>query len=137
MVVLAAIFLVILCNKKSADVTILQGVGLPYSETAPGEVINNVRVVIENRSGRDAVYKIEIAGDAEAHFAHEPAAISLPAGQAAKTPVAIVAPATAFVRGLFDIKLHVSDDKTFKQDIRCRLLGPVLRPAADASGTTK
>ena len=77
MVVLATVFLVVLCNKKSADVTILQGFGLPYSETAQGEIINQVRVIIENRSGRDAVYKIEIAGNAEAHFAHAPEAISL------------------------------------------------------------
>ena len=81
MLVLATAFLVVLCNKKSADVTILQGFGLPYSETAPGEITNQVRLIIENRSGRDAVYKIEIAGDAEAHFARPPEAIRLPAGQ--------------------------------------------------------
>ena len=137
MLVLATVFLVVLCNKKSADVTILQGVGLPYSETAPGEITNQVRVIIENRSGRDAVYRIEIAGDAQAHFARAPEAISLAAGQTAKTPLAIVAPATAFQRGICDIQLRVSDDKTFQQDTACRLLGPVRRPAANSSGDSK
>ena len=112
--------------------TILQGLGLPYSETAAGEITNQVRVIIENRSGRDAVYKIEIAGSRPAHFARRPEAISLPAGQTAKTPVAIVVPAAAFQRGICDIQLRVSDDKTFQQDIACRLLGPVRR-AADAN----
>ena len=56
---------------------VLQGFGLPYSETAPEEVTNQLRVVIENRSGRDAVYKIEIAGGAEAHFAVPPEAMRL------------------------------------------------------------
>ena len=77
MLVLATAFLVVFFNKKSADVTILQGLGLPYSETAPGEITNQVQVIIENRSGRDAVYKIEIAGNAQAHFARAPEAISL------------------------------------------------------------
>ena len=91
-------------------------------------------MIIENRSGRDAVYKIEIAGSAQAHFARQPEAISLAAGQAAKTPLAIVAPAAAFERGIYDIQLRVSDDKTFQQDIACRLLGPVRRAAANPSG---
>ena len=132
MPVLAATFLVVLCNKKSADVTILQGLGLPYSETAPGEITNQLRLIIENRSGRDAVYKIEIAGSAEAHFAVPPEAMSLRPGRAAKTPLAIVAPAAAFERGSCDIKLRVSDDKTFQQDIACRLLGPVRRRGGES-----
>jgi cytochrome c oxidase accessory protein FixG len=136
MLVLASVFLVVLFNKKSADVTVLQGLGLPYSETAAGEITNQVRVIIENRSGRDATYKIEIAGNAQAHFARPPKAISLAAGQTAKTPLAIVAPATAFERGMYDVQLHISDDKTFQQDTACRLLGPVGRAAAKPSGNT-
>jgi cytochrome c oxidase accessory protein FixG len=127
MLVLAGLFLAVLLNKKSADVTILQGFGQPYTETAQGEIINQVRVIIENRSGRDAIYRLAIAGNGQAHFAREPEAIALLAGQTAKTPVAIVAPADAFQRGLCEIQLRVSDDKTFNQDLACRLLGPVRR----------
>ena len=134
MLVLATAFLVVFCNKKSADVTILQGLGLPYSETAPGEITNQVQVIIENRSGRDAVYKIEIAGNAQAHFARPPEAISLPAGKAVKTPLAIVVPAAVFERGLCNIQLRVSDDKTFQQEVACRLLGPLRRAAAIPRG---
>jgi hypothetical protein len=94
-------------------------------------------MIIENRSGRDAVYKIAIAGNAQARFAVEPEAIRLPAGQAAKTSLAIVAPAVAFERGLYDIKLRVADDNTFQQETACRLLGPVRRAAANPSGTAK
>ena len=126
--VLAASFLVVLCNKKSADVTVLQGLGLPYVETLPGEITNQVRLVIENRSGRDAVYTIQLAGLPEIHFARQPQAVRLPAGQAAKVPLAIVAPAAAFARGVCNVPLRVSDDKAFKQDTICRLLGPVRQP---------
>ena len=76
-----------------------------------------VAVVIENRSGRDADYTIEIPAGAPAHFARQPEPIAIAAGQAARTPVAIVAPVAAFQRGLCDIVLHVSDDKTFHQDL--------------------
>ncbi len=137
MLVLATIFLIVFFNKKSADVTILQGVGLPYIETAPGQITNQVQVIIENRSGRNAVYKIEVAGNTQAHFAREPEAISLPAGQAVKTPVAIMVPAAAFQRGLCTIQLRVTDDKTFQQDINCRLLGPIRRAVTTSSGVAK
>ncbi len=135
MCVLATIFLIVLGNKKSADVTVLQGFGLPYAVTAPSEITNQVQVIIENRSGRDAVYKIEVAGDGQAHFARTPGAVSLAAGQSVKTPLAIVVPAAAFERGHCTISLRVSDDGTFRQEVACRLLGP-MRTAA-ASGSAK
>jgi cytochrome c oxidase accessory protein FixG len=127
--VLATAFTVVLVNKKSADVTLLPGVGPLFSETAPGEITNQVRLVIENRSGRDALYSIRIAGDAPAHFALPPKPVAIAAGENARTPLAIVAPDAAFARGVCEIRLHVSDDKTFQQDVNCRLLGPVRKTA--------
>ena len=96
MLVLATAFLIVFFNKKSADVTILQGLGLPYSVTAAGEITNQVQVIIENRSGRDAVYKIEIPGstrpvspDRRRPFRWRPA-------RAPRRPLAIVTPAAVF-----------------------------------------
>ena len=129
---LATAFLIVFFNKKSADVTILQGLGLPYSVTATGEITNQVRLVIENRSGRDAVYRIEIADSRNSRFARLPQAVSLPAGQTAKVPLAIITPAADFERGVCTIQLRVSDDKTFRQDTACRLLGPVHAAAASS-----
>ena len=84
-------------------------------------------MIIENRSGRDAVYKIEIAGNAQAHFARAPEAIPLPpasrqdaAGDRGSRP-------RLSSGGMYGIRLRVSDDKNFKQEIACRLLGPVPR----------
>ena len=165
MLVLATAIAIVFWNKKSADVTVLQGVGLPYTEIAPGEIANQVRVVIENRSGRDAVYKIEMGSGVQAHFARDPGPIVLKIEEPVKPPVAIerssavhprdreatkkpskipvatvalviVAPIDAFRHGVYDIRLRVSDDKTFQQEVACRLLGPVRRPTA-ASGTSK
>ena len=135
MLVLSTVFLVVFSNKKSADVTILQGLGLPYSETAAGEITNQLQVIIENRSGRDAVYTIEIAGNVPARFARDPKGIPVGAGKAVKTPLAIVVPASAFERGICGIPLRVSDDTAFKQEIACRLLGPVRRTAAAATSS--
>jgi len=136
---LAAAFLVVLFSKKTADVTVLQGIGLPYSETAPGEIANQLQVIIENRSGRDAFYTIAIAGNGPAHFARPPKTIPLAAGKSAKTPLTVVAPTSAFQQGICGIQLRVSDDSTFQQEVACRLLGPVHRTAsaATASGASK
>jgi cytochrome c oxidase accessory protein FixG len=123
--VLLSAFVIVLLNKKSADVTLLPGVGPLFSETAPGQITNQLRLVIENRSGRDAIYSIEIIGDAPAHFARRPEPILIATGKSARTPLAIIAPDTAFVRGLCDIRVRVSDDKDFKQELPCRLLGPI------------
>ena len=131
MLVLATVFLVVFCNKKSADVTVLQGLGQPYSETAAGEITNQVRVIIENRSGRDAVYKIEIAGDAPGPF-RPPAGGHFPAGRPDRQDArGDRGPGRGFPAGHLRHSLRVSDDKTFKQDVACRLLGPVRRAAAE------
>ncbi len=81
---LATAFLVVLFNEKSADVTVLQGLGSPYIETAPGEITSQLQVIIENRSGRDTVYTIEIADEAQAHFARKPGDISIAAGKSVR-----------------------------------------------------
>jgi cytochrome c oxidase accessory protein FixG len=128
-IVLIAAFAFVLLNKKSADVTLLPGVGPLFSETSPGQITNQLRLVIENRSGCDAIYRIEILGDGSAHFARPPEPIAIAAGANARTPLAVVAPDTAFTRGLCDIRLRVSDDKDFHQVIACRLLGPVRKAA--------
>jgi cytochrome c oxidase accessory protein FixG len=135
--VLVAGFLAVLFSKKSADVTILQGVGLPYSEMAPGAITNQVRVVIENRSGRAAVFSIEIAGNVAAQFARQPEKVELKAGETKKIPVAIVTGVDAFNRGICDIRLCVSDNHDFKQEVACRLLGPVRRAADATPGVSK
>jgi cytochrome c oxidase accessory protein FixG len=127
--VLATAFTLVFVNKKSADVTLLPGVGQLFSETAPGEITNQLRLVIENRSGRDAVYTIEIAGGGPAHFARRPEPITIKAGENSRTPLAIVMPDTAFTRGLYDIQLRIADDGTFHQDLPCQLLGPVRKAA--------
>ena len=126
MLVLATAFLVVFFNKKSADVTILQGFGLPYSETAPGEITNQVQVIIENRSGRDAVYQIEIAGDAAGPF--RPRAGGHSRCRPARPPRR---PWRSWSRrrlfsgasAAFNCASRMT--QTFKQEIACRLLGPV------------
>jgi cytochrome c oxidase accessory protein FixG len=124
---LATAFTIVLISKKSADVSLLPGVGPLFSETAPGEITNQLRLVIENRSGRDAVYTIEILGESLVRFARRPEPIAIGAGQSSRIPLAIVAPDTAFSRGICDIRVRVSDDKTFQQELPCRLLGPVRK----------
>ncbi len=122
---LVTAFTFVLLNKKTADVTLLPGVGPLFSETAPGQITNQLRLIIENRSGRNAVYTIEILSDVPARFARRPEPIAIAAGKSTRTPMAIVAPDSAFTHGLCDIRVRVSDDKTFHQELPCRLLGPI------------
>ena len=58
MLVLLTAFGVVLGGKQSADVTLLRGLGLPFTELKPGEITNQIRVKIKNRSGGDAEYRI-------------------------------------------------------------------------------
>lgn len=121
---LVAAFTVVLLRKQPADVTLLRGLGTPFTELAPGEITNQLRVKIKNRSDSDAVYRIGVADEAPARVSQAADRVEVKAGDSATTAIMITAPATAFRNGQYDIALRVSDGGAFSQDLPYRLLGP-------------
>ena len=123
-VALLTAFGLILANKQTADVTLLRGLGRPFDELTPGEITNQLRVKIKNRSGAEAAYALELVGRQDGKLSLSTSPLRIPAGAARTEPALIVLPRAAFRDGHCDIQLRVSDGRDFVQDMTYRLLGP-------------
>jgi len=124
MLVLLAAFGAVLGGKQSADVTLLRGLGLPFSELKPGEITNQIRVKIKNRSGADAEYRIELPDGPKAALRAPVNPIPVASGESRTEPIFVTYPAAAFQHGQCEIRLRVSDGKDFSREPTYRLLGP-------------
>ena len=117
-------FAVTLMGKSTADVTLLRGLGRPYYEGNPGEIVNQIRLKVQNRSGADASYQIEVAHDSPAMLTVNENPMSVTAGESRTEPVMVALPRSAFEDGKYELELRVSDGQDFDQQFSYRLLGP-------------
>ena len=124
LLVLACAFGFVLAGKQTADVTLLRGLGVPFTELTPGEITNQIRVKIKNRSGQDAEYTIELANDGQGRLATGENPIPVSIDETRTVPVLITLPRTAFQNGRYDATLRVSDGQQFDEELTYRLLGP-------------
>ena len=123
--VVFGIFLNLLMNKDSADVTILRNFGAPFTVASDEIVDNNMRLRITNRSEEDAAYMIRVLnGDTELEFVIRENPIKIAAGKNLTEGVLIHVPRTAFKDGILDVLIDVNDGKAFQKQVPCRLLGP-------------
>jgi polyferredoxin len=122
-ITLSALF-VVLIGKQPADVTLLRGMGVPFTELVPGEVTSQIRVKIKNRSGRDADYRVEIVDADGVKITEGTNPISVSAGQSRTETLSIASPKSVFVLGRHDIKVRVTDGGKFDRQYTYRLVGP-------------
>ncbi|MHB8897758.1 MAG: cytochrome c oxidase accessory protein CcoG [Thermoguttaceae bacterium] len=113
--------------KSTADVTLLRGLGRPFYEGAPGEILNQLRVKIQNRSAQQRSYHIDVAADSPARLSLGQNPLAVDAGQSRVEPVMISLPRSAFEEGQYELRLRVSDGHDFDRQYTYRLLGPHAR----------
>jgi cytochrome c oxidase accessory protein FixG len=113
-----------LVTRDAADVTVLGGLGEPFTKQTDGRIANQVRVKIANRTNTDHDYRIEVIG-AEAGSVIVPQnPLSVAAGRSEVTPLFILLPASAFDDGEHRVTVRVSDGSGFSTDVPYRLVGP-------------
>lgn len=112
-----------LAQRPSADVTVLRGLGSPWSMVPAGEVSNQIRIKIANRGTQDQRYAIALEDPRLQMIAPEnPLAVA--AGKSATATVFVTAPPAVFDGGQRDIRFRVSDGAGFSTAVAYRLLGP-------------
>lgn len=121
--VVVAAFFFALHLKGAADITVLRGLGRPFTELPGAEVANPVRIKIVNRTEEPVTYQIGSAAPGVRVIA-ETASIRIEAGQNATVPAEIVAPLSAFERGAYSITLRIVGDKGFMREVPYRMMGP-------------
>jgi cytochrome c oxidase accessory protein FixG len=115
---------VALLGREPADITVLRGPGSPFALLPTGEVSNQIRVKIVNRSGGEREYRIEIPGEERLRVIVAESRLRVADGRSATATVFVTAPRGAFHDGRRDIRVRVSDDAGFSTTAAYRLLGP-------------
>jgi cytochrome c oxidase accessory protein FixG len=131
LVVYSAILLVMfgtfafsLVGKSTADVTLLRGLGAPFSVLPGGEISNQIRIKIANRSPDERAYQFALVAPEDATLVAPENPLAVGAGATELTAAFITAPPSAFTDGEAVIALTISDGVDFERQIEYRILGP-------------
>ncbi len=110
-------------SQRSAEVTILRGLGAPFVQDERG-VRNQIRVKIQNRGGEARRFKIDLLGPSEAQLIAPENPLEISSGGLRETSVFVVAPTSVFTAGSRKINFKISDGADFEQIVPYKLVGP-------------
>lgn len=113
-----------LASRADAEVTLLRGIGAPFSQAPDGQVSNQLRVKVVNRSRYPHRYTITVQGAPNATVIAPENPLPVASGGMATTSIFIVLPHTDFTAGEHQVTVRVDDGQGFAQDIPWRLAGP-------------
>ncbi len=110
--------------KESADVTVLRGMGAPFTEEADGRIANQIRIKITNRGNDHARYVIAVDGATNGRVIAPENPLVVAGGATRETSVFVLMPRDAFDDGEHAITVTVKDGARFSNSIPWRLQGP-------------
>jgi len=113
-----------LATRDAADVTVLGGQGEPFTRQADGQIANQLRVKIANRTHEDHDYRIEVAGATDGSVVVPQNPLRVASGQSAETPLFVLLPRSVFHDGEHRVTVRVSDGAGFSTGVAYRLVGP-------------
>jgi cytochrome c oxidase accessory protein FixG len=113
-----------LVGKSTADVTILRGLGAPFTTLPSGEISNQIRIKIANRSGEERGYTFELVDAEDLTLVAPENPLTVGPGDAQITGAFITTRPSSFTNGEIEITLRVFDGVDFEELKPYRLLGP-------------
>ncbi|HSQ59305.1 MAG TPA: FixG Ig-like domain-containing protein, partial [Acidobacteriota bacterium] len=118
-------------TRADAEVTLLRGLGEPYTLQADGSVTNQIRVKVTNRGGGDHLYGIAIGGAEGATVVAPINPLPVPGGGTRTTSLFIVLPRSAFDDGERPVTVTLDDGHGFRTTLPYQLVGPEEEDGAD------
>jgi cytochrome c oxidase accessory protein FixG len=117
-------FVILLSTKAPADITLLRPVGDPFVVEAGGNVVNQVRLRIANRTQSTRSYRIVVSG-AEAGSVVVPVnPFPVDRGVTETTSLFVSLPPRAFQGGEPTITVRITGDDGYDESFTWHLLGP-------------
>jgi cytochrome c oxidase accessory protein FixG len=113
-----------LATRTHADVTLLRGLGTPFSVGADGRVVNQVRIKLANRGREDRAYRIAVEDAPAARLVAPINPFPVAAGGMATTSVFVLLPPGEFRGGERTVRFRIADDAGWSEAFRFRLAGP-------------
>ena len=124
LLVMFGAFTISLAGKNSADVTVLRGLGAPFTILPSGQVSNQIRIKIANRSPESRSYLIGLVGADDLELIAPENPLTVAAGETEMTGAFITGPRSAFSSSEVAITLTVEDGVDYATERSYRLLGP-------------
>lgn len=125
LVALGVVFFVLMAGRQDAEVRILPRQGATFYTLPSGEIANQVRLRIVNRSHEAQQYMVSLEGTQDARIISEGLPVALSPDESADFGFIVALPLDPFIgTGETDIELKVSDGKRFEKELKYRVLGP-------------
>jgi cytochrome c oxidase accessory protein FixG len=119
----AALLLVGRQHAAPAEMTVLRGIGAPFTEQG-SSIRNQLRVKVRNRTDSPQRYRIELWGAGESELIAPENPLQVAAGEQATTTIFVVSPQSLFEAGVRPIEVLIRSEDGFEQRLPHRLLGP-------------
>lgn len=124
LLVIATAFGITLAGKQDIEAKLLRPQGRPFFERSPGEIANQARLRITNRSDSDTTFTVAIASDIIGSIEAEQDTLAVPAGESRTFGLLIKTPRDVFNNGRRDIELEIRAQDDTVTIATYRLIGP-------------
>ena len=113
-----------LAHRPPAEVTVLRGLGNPFTILPSGEISNQIRIKVENHGSAARRYRLSLMEGADLRLVAPENPITVAGGQQATATVFVIVPADRFARGERPVRFWISDGAGLDAIREYRLLGP-------------
>jgi cytochrome c oxidase accessory protein FixG len=127
--IIGALFTFALLSRSDADITVMRGLGQPFSTLPDTQVRNTLRVKIVNRLDHSADFSMSVVGIEGARLLVDPPVVRVGPGEMLTVPAEIDAPPAAFHAGHAAVTVLISGPNKFECRRPFTLLGPTSSPA--------
>lgn len=120
-------FLYVLSTKGTSEVWIGREAGLPFYTLPSGEITNQLRTRITNRSEEPTEYTLTITDPAGVHVGDGYGVLIVEPGKEGSQKFPIVADPQVFTSGQIEITITISDGQDFSKEMVFEMKGPKYR----------
>ena len=114
----------LLGTRAEAEITVLRGLGAPYTQTGTGSLLNQVRIRVRNRGAEAARYRISLEAPEGMTMIAPINPLPVRAGELATTSVFVEFPRRLLHDGEIPVTFRIEDEHGFARELPYRLLGP-------------
>jgi len=130
-----AMFVIVLVTKKPADVTILRAIERPYVALDSGEIQNNFRIKVVNRTEEPRTYSFSLEG-VPGRIQLQDDVLTVPSRGTRTAAASVLVPAEAFSGGRASCSVRIEDETGYTHSYPITLQGPFGRAAPAAAPPT-
>ena len=126
-----SLFVTVLMSKGHADVWIGRGLGKPFNVLPSGEVNNQLRARVTNRTNEDAVYTFSIVSPEGVRVQEGYETLAVEAGEEESLQFPVMADPSVFTVRQIPIVVRITDGGEFEKDMSFEMKGPVWDGGGD------